>query len=101
MEIRGRVHNGVVVLDGEQSLPEGTIVTVSDAVSAAELSPDSSDRAQFPLVQSDRPGSLDLVAERIAELWEEDDLAAFGGFDEADPQRCKTEDRRRKTENRG
>jgi hypothetical protein len=28
MEIRGKVHNGVVVLDGDLSLPEGTIVTV-------------------------------------------------------------------------
>ncbi len=87
MEIRGRIHNGFVILEGELSLPEGTIVTVSDAVSAAELSPDSSDRAQFPLVPSDLPGSLDLTAERIAGLWEEDDLAAFGGFDEAGPRR--------------
>ena len=29
MEIRGRVHNGVVVLEGELPLPEGTEVIVS------------------------------------------------------------------------
>jgi hypothetical protein len=29
MEVRGRVQNGVVVLEGELPLPEGTIVTVS------------------------------------------------------------------------
>jgi hypothetical protein len=29
MEIRGRVHNGVVVLEGELPLPEGAAVTVT------------------------------------------------------------------------
>jgi hypothetical protein len=33
---------------------------------------------QFPLVPSDRPGSLDLANDRIAELLADDDLAAFG-----------------------
>jgi hypothetical protein len=81
MEIRGRVHNGVVILEGEMSLPEGTIVTVSYTESPATLPPESGHRVQFPLVKSDRPGSLDLTADRIAELWDEDDFSAYGRID--------------------
>ena len=81
MEIRGRVHNGVVVLEGGASLPEGTIVIVSYTESPATVKPKSGHRVQFPLVRSDRPGSLDLTAERIAELWEEDDVSTYGRID--------------------
>jgi hypothetical protein len=87
MQIRGRVHNGVVVLEGSESLPEGTIVTVSYTNSPPTISPKSGHRVQFPLVRSDRPGSLDLTADCIAELW--DDVSAC---------QWKTEDGRPKRE---
>ena len=92
MEIRGRVHNGVVILEGGQSLPEGTIVTVSYPDPPPTTTPESGHKVQLPLVRSDRPGSLELTPDRIAELWEEDDLASFGGFDESGPRPRETED---------
>jgi hypothetical protein len=76
MEILGRVHNGVVVLEGEAPLPEGTVVMVLyPAPLPAEL-PGSRERVRLPLVRSDRPGSLPLTAERVAELLEDDDVSA-------------------------
>jgi hypothetical protein len=75
MEIRGRVHNGVVVLEGELLLPEGTMVTVSYPVSPPTEPPDTQRRVLLPLVRSDRPGSRRLTAERLAELLEEDDIS--------------------------
>ena len=41
--------------------------------------PESGYRVQLPLVRSDHPGSIDLTDDRIAELWQGDDLASFGG----------------------
>jgi hypothetical protein len=76
MEIRGRVHNGVVVLEGKPELPEGAVVLVSYPVAPAMALPESGERVQFPLVPSDQPGTLHLTAERIAELWEDDDVSA-------------------------
>ena len=75
MEILGRVHNGVVVLDGEPPLPEGTVVTVSCKVAPA-TSPVETKRIEFPLVRSKHPGSLPLTAERVAEFLEEEDVSA-------------------------
>lgn len=60
MEIRGRVHNGVMVLEGEFPLPEGTEVIVSSGA-APETKPVRKQRIEFPLVRSKRPGSLQLT----------------------------------------
>ncbi len=60
MEIRGRVQNGVVVLEGELPLPEGTEVIVSSGP-APETKPVGKQRIEFPLVRSKRPGSLQLT----------------------------------------
>jgi hypothetical protein len=76
MEIRGRVHNGVVLLDGEAGLPEGAVVSVLFPVAPAAPPPDSSARVQFPLVPSNQPGTLELSNDRIAELWEDDEVSA-------------------------
>jgi hypothetical protein len=76
MEIRGRVCNGVVVLEGELPLPEGTLVTVSYPAPQPPESPGTRRRVQFPLVPSDSPGSRRLTAERVAELLEDDDISA-------------------------
>ena len=75
MEIRGRVHNGVVVLEGELPLPEGAVVTVSYPVPSRAGPPDSRRRVRLPLVPSDRPGSRPLTAERVAELLEDEDVS--------------------------
>jgi hypothetical protein len=76
MEIRGVVHNGVVVLDGDLQLPEGAVVSVLYPIAPPTAPPDTREQVQFPLVRSNHPGTLDLTAERIAELWEDDDVAS-------------------------
>ena len=74
MEIQGRVHHGVVVLEGEPELPEGMVVTVSFPNPPPPERPDVRQRISLPLVLSD--GSLRLTAERIAEILDEDDVSA-------------------------
>jgi hypothetical protein len=103
MTTLGRVQNGVVILEDGQSLPEGTIVTVSYPASKPAAPPDSGYRVQFPLVTSGRPGSLDLTADRIAELLEDDDVSLLERFfsagwpaekREPDASRCSGQARR-------
>jgi hypothetical protein len=75
MEIRGRVHNGVVVLDGERALPEGAVVTVwFTPIPGPPMPGGSGARVRLPLVPSARPGSLRLTAERVAGLLEDGDV---------------------------
>ena len=74
MEIQGRVHNGVVVPERELPLPEGALVTVVYPVSPKIKPPDSGRRVRLPMVRSDNPGSLQLDAERVAELLDDDDV---------------------------
>jgi hypothetical protein len=76
MQIRGRVHNGVVVLEGRPSLPEGMMVTVLCPSSPPAGLRRSGQRVSLPLVPSDRPGSRGLSAERVAELLEDGDVFA-------------------------
>ena len=76
MEVQGRVANGVVILEGGLSLPEGTLVTVSYPGAPPAEPPEMRRPVQLPLVQSDRPGSRRLTAERIAELLEDEDVPA-------------------------
>jgi hypothetical protein len=75
MVVNGRVHNGVVVLEGNPLLPEGLAVTVTVPQITADQATVSKKRIQLPLVPSDRPGTLELTGERIAELLEEDDVS--------------------------
>jgi hypothetical protein len=74
MVIRGHVRNGVVVFDGGPALPEGAAVTVSCAEPAAQ-SPAMKRRVDFPLVRSAEPGSVDLTADRIAEILDGENAA--------------------------
>jgi len=76
MEIRGRIHKDVVVLEGELPLPEGTMVTVSYPVGPSIQPPETHRRVTLPLVPCDRPGSRRPTAERVAELLEEDEVTA-------------------------
>lgn len=77
MNIPGRVHNGVVVLEGELTLPEGTPVTVCSEKVRIWRKPGKKRPVQFPLFRSRKPGTLHLTNDRIAEILQEEDLAAF------------------------
>ena len=80
MKIPGHVANGVVVLDGGATLPEGTAVTVSCELTKTAQPARKKRRVVFPLVKSKRPGSLPLTNERIAQLLEEEDVANCAWF---------------------
>lgn len=73
MELSGRVHNGIVVLDGGAVLPEGVAVSVIYPPRADVQSTPHKLRLVFPLVRSANPGSLDLTNERIAEILDHGD----------------------------
>jgi hypothetical protein len=76
MEIRGRVHNGVVIPEGESPLPEGALVTVSYPAASPVESAQPRRRVSLPLVRPNHPGTRRLTAERVAELLEDDDVSA-------------------------
>jgi hypothetical protein len=74
MCIHGHVQNGVVVLDDGATLPEGTRVTVLPH-RLKTCVPKKRRRVVLPLVKSDKPGSINLTAERIAQILEEEELS--------------------------
>jgi len=74
MNLHGRIHNGVVVLEGGQVLPEGTEVTVT-CDKEATTKPIKKRRIELPLVRSKNPGGLHLTGERIAEILDEEDAS--------------------------
>ena len=75
MEIRGRVQNGVVILEDRQALPEGAAVIVTYPVPASVAPGVRKTRIQVPLVGTDQPGSVDLSGEWIAEILDEEDAS--------------------------
>lgn len=75
MQIQGHVENGVIVLDGGAVLPEGTPVVIACAL-ADPTTQTHGKRVKFPLVRSDEPGSINLTAERVADLLSEEDVAS-------------------------
>lgn len=84
MELRGRVIDGVMVLDGGATLPEGTVVIVSCEPAAKRAG--KKRRVVLPLVKSEHPGSLLLTNECIARLLEEEDVAQFARFFKQSPK---------------
>jgi hypothetical protein len=68
MTIPGRIAGGVVVLEGDSTLPEGTPVSVISRVSPVIRVSKRRKRVVLPLVPSKKPGSVDLTSERIAEI---------------------------------
>jgi hypothetical protein len=76
MELHGHVQNGVIILLGDVLLPEGTPVTVSCSLDLASSSPVEKKRVEFPLVWTGKPGSLNLTNDRIAEVFDDDDVAS-------------------------
>ena len=75
MEIQGRVENGVVVFAGEQSLPDGAIVSVVYPVSGEGEAAAESRTVTLPLVQCQQPGSVQLTSDRIARILDAEDIA--------------------------
>ncbi len=68
MIIPGRVHNGVVVLEGESALPEGAVVTITYPVLPHAKPAVEKRRIQVPLVRTNQPGSVRLTGARITEI---------------------------------
>lgn len=76
MEVAGRVQNGVVVLEGDVSLPEGVPVrVVCGAAPVIHVSPIRKP-VKLPLVKTGRPGSVALTNDRIAEILDEQDASS-------------------------
>ena len=76
MELHGLVQNGVIVLADGRSLPEGTAVTVSCNLEPGSPPATEKKRVQIPLVRTGKPGSMNLTNERIAEIFDEEDVAS-------------------------
>jgi len=76
VEIPGRVENGVVVLEGAATLPEGAAVRVCYTGSPTIHTSSVRKPVQLPLIKTGQPGSLDLTNERIAEILDEQDAEA-------------------------
>jgi len=75
MEISGRVENGVVVLDGNASLPEGVAVTVRVQSPLIIRVAENQLEVEFPLIRSNAPGSVRLTNEMIGQILDEEDAA--------------------------
>jgi hypothetical protein len=76
MIIPGRIHNGVVVLEGGPALPEGAAVTVTFPAPIKTEPGVPKRRIQVPLVRTDKPGSVVLTGARIAAMLDEEDASA-------------------------
>jgi hypothetical protein len=76
MNLRGRVRNGVVVLDNPSELPEGAVVDIYYPVAPVVEAAHPGRRIHLPLVTSRQPGTKLLTSERVAELLEDDDDSA-------------------------
>ena len=76
MELHGLVQNGVIVLSSGLTLPEGTPVTVSCSLEPGSRPTSVKKRVQLPLVRTGEPGSMHLTNERIAEIFDEEDVAS-------------------------
>lgn len=76
MVFRGRVQNGVVVLENADELPEGAHVTVVCDADCHMPSESRADRVQLPLVHSRHPGSVKLMPEQVAEALEDEDVSS-------------------------
>jgi hypothetical protein len=76
MEVSGRVQDGVVVLDGSASLPEGAAVTVTLRRQPVIRVAKSQKRVEFPLIRSSAPGSVHLTNEMIADILDAEDASS-------------------------
>ena len=74
IEISGRVQNGVVVLDGNASLPEGVAVMRVRSPLVIRVA-ENQLKVEFPLIRSNAPGSVHLNNEVIGQILDEEDAA--------------------------
>jgi len=77
MEIFGHIENGVVVLEGGASLPEGTRVCVATAPPSRSEPEIVMIPGQLPIVRGGVPGSVHLTNERIHEIFEAEEIEAL------------------------
>ncbi len=77
MVIPGRVHNGVVVLEGELALPEGATVSVTYPASPKAKPAVEKRRIEVPLVRTGQHGTVDLTGGRVAGLMNVTAITAF------------------------
>lgn len=75
MELRGRIQNGVVVIEGGPVLPEGTEVTVVCVGPGGPASSVPKQRIHLPLVACQKPGSVNLTGPMIAEILDAEDVS--------------------------
>ena len=75
MVVHGHVHNGVVVLEPGAALPEGAAVSVTFPAQPASKVAAEKRRIQVPLVHTDKPGTVALSGERIAEVMDAEDAS--------------------------
>ncbi len=76
MTVQGRVQNGVVVLEGGVSLPEGAAVRVVCGNGPVIRVSPTRKEVELPLVKPGRPGSVVLTNDRIAEILDEQDASS-------------------------
>jgi hypothetical protein len=77
MTLTGHIQNGVVVLDGGTTFPEGTRVCVFPIPPQPVI---VMKPGELPVVLGGEPGSVHLTNERINEILEEEDIAAMKGM---------------------
>ena len=75
MRMRGRLQQGVVVLDGGLSLPEGAAVYVVYPAVERFVPVPAKRRVELPLVRCENPGSVALTNQQIAEILDAEDAA--------------------------
>jgi hypothetical protein len=75
MEILGRVDHGVIVPQGDASLPEGALVRIVYEPGPVEVVKKAGQRVEFLLVRTGKPGTLHLTNEMIAEIFDEEDFS--------------------------
>lgn len=76
MDIPGRVENGVVVLEGSATLPEGSRVVVLYDGTPRLTKATIQRPVALPIFEYDGPPDVDLTNERIAEILDHDDASA-------------------------
>ena len=75
MELRGRIQNGVVIIDDGPALPEGAEVTVIYVAPGAPEPAHHQQRISLPLVPCQAPGRVNLTGPMIAEILDAEDIS--------------------------
>jgi hypothetical protein len=76
IELHGHVKNGVVVLDGGESLPEGAAVRVTCALVPPLKAPPVRKPAVLPIFPYAGPPDIELTNDEIAEILNREDASA-------------------------